>query len=88
MVANAFSCDNCGNLIRGNDIRIELKGYSVYENQELTKMPKGYEIGWTEQFCSFNCLSEWAKGQQKLLDDYIRISEKIYGDKPNSESGR
>ena len=43
-------------------------------------MPKGFSIGKPEDFCSFDCLSEWAQEQQKLLDEYMEISEKHYGE--------
>lgn len=50
------------------------------QNRESENMPKGFSIGKPEDFCSFTCLSEWALAQQKLLDEYIEIAEKHYGE--------
>lgn len=72
-MAKAFSCDNCGKLITDKDIRIVLNGYEIMQNRENGEMPKGYDIGKPEEFCSFNCLSEWALNEQKMLDDYLKL---------------
>ena len=57
-MAKAYSCDECSTLITDKDIRIELKGYEVFQNRENRKMPKGYAIGKQEEFCSFTCLAK------------------------------
>ena len=79
-MAKAHCCDQCGKLIKDSDIRITLDGFSVLQNEENNDMPKGFSIGEPEDFCSFTCLSEWALDQQKLLDEYIEIAEKHYGE--------
>ena len=79
-MAKAHCCDKCGKLIKDSDIRITIDGFSVLQNRDNKKMPKGFSIGKPEDFCSFDCLSEWAQEQQKLLDEYMEISEKHYGE--------
>ena len=79
-MAKAHCCDQCGRLIKDSDVRITLDGFSVLQNRDNKKMPKGFSIGKPEDFCSFDCLSEWAREQQKLLDEYMEISEKHYGE--------
>lgn len=79
-MAKAHCCDQCGKLIKDSDIRITLDGFSVFQNRGNERMPKGFSVSRPEDFCSFSCLSEWALEQQKLLDEYIEISEKCYGE--------
>lgn len=79
-MAKAHCCDQCGKLIKDSDIRITLDGFSVFQNRGNKRMPKGFSVSRPEDFCSFSCLSEWALEQQKLLDEYIEISEKCYGE--------
>ena len=79
-MAKAHCCDQCGKLIKDSDIRITLTGFSVMQNIENNDMPKGFSIGKPEDFCSFLCLSEWALEQQKLIDEYLKIAEKHYGE--------
>ena len=79
-MAKAHCCDQCGKLIKDRDIRIILGGFSVLQNRENNDMPKGFSIGDPEDFCSFTCLSEWALEQQKLLDEYIEIAARHYGE--------
>mgnify|MGYP003302310371 CR=1 FL=1 len=68
-MADAKICDNCKKVIE--DIRITIKGYKVETKEKL-----GYEVNRIEDFCSFNCLSEYAIEEQKLLDEIIqRIEE-------------
>lgn len=69
-------CDSCGKLIKDENIRIVLNGFSVLQNEKNCEMPKGFSIKKPEEFCSFNCLSVWAEKNQKMLDDYMRILEK------------
>ena len=86
-MAKAHCCDQCGKLIKDSDIRITLDGFSVFQNRGNERMPKGFSVSRPEDFCSFSCLSEWALEQQKLLDDYIEISEKCYGEGLNDGKG-
>lgn len=79
-MAKAHCCDQCGKLIKDSDIRITLDGFSVLQNRESENIPKGFRIWQSEDFCSFTCLSKWALEQQKLLDEYIEIAEKHYGE--------
>ena len=79
-MSKAHCCDHCGKLIKDSDIRITLDGFSVLQNRESENMPKGFSIGQSEDFCSFTCLSKWALEQQKLLDEYIEIAKKHYGE--------
>lgn len=68
-MANARICDNCKKVI--DDVSITLKGYKVETKEKL-----GYEIVNIEDFCSFNCLGEYAKKQQKMLEDTLKIIDK------------
>lgn len=86
-MAKAHCCDQCGKLIKDSDIRITLDGFSVFQNRGNERMPKGFSVSRPEDFCSFSCLSEWALEQQKLLDEYIEISEKCYGEGLNDGKG-
>lgn len=79
-MAKSYCCDQCRKLIKDSDIRIILDGFSVLQNRENGNMPKGFSIGKSEDFCSFRCLSEWALEQQKMLDEYLEIVEKHYGE--------
>lgn len=79
-MAKSHCCDQCGKLIKDSDIRITLDGFFVFQNRGNERMPKGFSVSRPEDFCSFSCLSEWALEQQKLLDEYIEISEKCYGE--------
>ena len=78
-MAKAYCCDQCGELIKDDDIRITIDGFSVLQNRENENMPKGFSVVNPKDFCSFVCLSEWIMEQQRLLDKYIEISEKRYG---------
>jgi hypothetical protein len=73
-MAKAYSCDNCGRLIAGSDIRIVLAGYQVLQNEEKP-ITKGYGIGKPEEFCSLKCLSAWALNEQEMLDDYLALTK-------------
>ena len=79
-MAKAYCCDQCGKLIKDRDIRITLEGFSVFQNRKNNDMPKGFLTGNPKDFCSFTCLFEWALEQQKLLDKYMEIAEKHYGE--------
>lgn len=68
-MANAKICDNCKKVIE--DIRIKIEGYKVETKEKL-----GYELKHIEDFCSFNCLSEYAKKQQELLDEALKVIER------------
>lgn len=85
-MAKAHCCDQCGNLIKDSDIRITLDGFSGLQNKKNKKMPKGFSIGKPEDFCSFSCLAEWALEQQKMIDEYLKIAEKHYGEVLNDET--
>ena len=73
-MANARICDNCKKVI--DDVSITLKGYKVETKEKL-----GYEIGHIEDFCSFNCLKEYAEKQQKLLEESLKVIEKYKEEK-------
>lgn len=75
-MANVCQCDNCKKIIEENDIKINLIGYNVTQNLKSSKMPKGYEIKIPQDFCSFNCLSEWALKEQETLDEYKELAKK------------
>jgi len=75
-MAKAYMCDCCKKLISENDLRITLSGYTVHHNEENAQMPKGYLLGFPEEFCSFMCLANWADEQQKLLNDYKALCAK------------
>ena len=68
-MANARICDNCKEVI--DDVSITLKGYKVETKEKL-----GFEIIHIEDFCSFNCLGEYAKKQQELLEESLKVIEK------------
>lgn len=72
-MAKAHCCDNCGKLIMDSNVRVVLTGYDVIHNEDKSNCPKGFMIRKPEDFCSFICLSEWAKKEQQLLDDYHTI---------------
>lgn len=72
-MAKAYMCDSCKKLIKGDDIRITLNGYTVHHNEDNAEMPKGYGLGFPEEFCSFTCLADWATEQQWLLEDYLEL---------------
>lgn len=61
---------------KDSNIRITLDGFSIIQNIENEKMPKGFTIQHPEDFCSFSCLSEWALEQQVFLDEYKGITQK------------
>ena len=67
-MADAKICDNCKKVIE--DIHIIMKGYKVETKEKL-----GYELSKTEDFCSFNCLSEFAIKEQKLVDEFLQKIE-------------
>ena len=69
-MANAKVCDNCGKVIDG--IHISIKGYKVEKIE--------YGIDGIEDFCSFNCLSEYAKKQQEILEDVLKLKNKKEGE--------
>ena len=79
-MAKVHCCDQCGKLVKNSDIRITLDGFSVLQNRNNNDMPKGFSIGKPNDFCSFTCLSGWALEQQKMLDKYLEIAEKYYGE--------
>ena len=79
-MAKAFVCDCCKKTMTGNDIRISLSGYKVSHNLQNNKMGKGYSIGFPEDFCSFDCLAKWANKQQLILNGYMEIVAKRYGE--------
>ena len=83
-MAKAYMCDCCKKLIAPNDLRINLAGYTVHHNEENNDIPKGYGIGIPEEFCSFKCLANWADEQEKLLTDYIALTERRFGGKENA----
>ena len=62
-------CDNCEKRI--DDFLIELQGYKVENKENL-----GYAIKRKQEFCSFNCLSEYAKKEQKLFEEAKKCIEK------------
>lgn len=78
-MAMVCQCNNCKKIIEKDDIKINLLGYKVSHNSSSKKLPMGYGIEIPEDFCSFNCLSEWAKEQQKLLDDYMELAKEKGG---------
>lgn len=67
-MADAKICDNCKKVIE--DVHITIKGYKVETKEKL-----GYEIGRIEDFCSFNCLGEFAFKEQKLVDEVLQKVE-------------
>lgn len=71
------SCDQCGRVIKDTDIRVSIDGFSVIHNINNPKMPKGFSLQKPEDFCSFQCLANWALDTQKLLDQYKEIAKKI-----------
>lgn len=75
-MSNVHICDYCGKVIKREDVRIAINGYRVFQNENIRKLQQGYEIKQPEDFCSFNCVSLWAKNEQKILDEYIEIAEK------------
>lgn len=83
-MAKAHCCDVCKKLIKDSDIRITLNGFTVFQNIESNKMPKGFTIVKPEDFCSFDCLSKWALQHQKILDEYQNIIKK-YCEEDNNE---
>lgn len=70
-------CDQCGKLIKDKDIRITINGFSVLQNQESNRFPKGFQVEKPEDFCSFQCLANWALEAQQMLDEYIKIASKF-----------
>lgn len=75
-MANACQCDNCKKIIGDDDIKIKLLGFEVSQNRKKRKLPAGYGIQHPEDFCSFECMAEWALNQQILLNDYKKLAEK------------
>lgn len=73
----------CKKLIKDSDIRITLNGYTVYQNAESNKIPKGFTVVKPEDFCSFDCLSTWALQNKKILDEYKNVTKKYYGEDNN-----
>jgi len=78
-MAKAYMCDSCKKLIKEDDVRITLNGYTVHHNESNTEMPKGYGFGYPEEFCSFACLVDWATEQQWLLEEYLELAKKYEG---------
>lgn len=72
-MANVCQCDNCKKIIGEDEIKIKLTGYEVSQNRRKRKIPMGYSVGFPQDFCSFDCLAEWAMNEQKMLDDYIEL---------------
>ena len=64
-------CDICGKPIRlkKGDVLITLRGYSVTRCGNYT----GYGLESINEICSFNCLSEYAKKQQKMFDSLMPL---------------
>ena len=62
-------CDICGKPIsyKKGDYLITLSGYEVYRYG----IYKGYGLESIKEICSFNCLSAYAKKQQKLFDSLM-----------------
>ena len=79
-MAKAHCCDNCGKLLKDSDIRITIDGFSVVQNMETIKMPKGFSIKHPQDLCSFHCVIDWARQNQILLDDYKRMVENKYNE--------
>ena len=52
-MAKAYCCDQCGELIKDDDIRITIDGFSVLQNRENENMPKGFSVVNPKDFCSF-----------------------------------
>lgn len=73
-MANARICDNCKKVIE--DVSITIEGYKVKTKEKL-----GYELKQIEDFCSFNCLSEYAKKQQTILDEALKVIERYVVEK-------
>lgn len=69
-MSKVYICDQCKNKIADEDIRITLIGYDVIQNREKVEYPQGYRVMVPRDFCSFNCVSNWAAEQQNLLDNY------------------
>lgn len=84
-MSKAHCCDFCGKLIKDEDVRISVTGFSVIQNAANSKMPKGFSVAEPEDFCSFICLSGWAIENQKILDDYLEISKKPEEESKNGE---
>ena len=76
-MANVCQCDNCKKIIGEDEIKINLIGYEVSQNRRKRKMPMGYSVGIPQDFCSFDCLAEWAMNEQKMLDGYIVLANKM-----------
>lgn len=76
-MAKVCQCDNCKKIIGEDEIKINLIGYEVTQNRRKRKIPMGYSVGIQQDFCSFDCLAEWALNEQKILDDYIELANKI-----------
>ena len=64
-MADAKICDNCKKIIE--DVHITIKGYKVETKEKL-----GCELSKIEDFCSFNCLGEFAIKEQKLVDEAVQ----------------
>ena len=79
-MAKVHCCDQCGQLIKDSDIRITIDGFAVLQNRENNDMPKGFAVKQPEDFCSFDCLAEWALEQKRVLEKYREICGLDYGE--------
>lgn len=78
-MADAKICDNCKKVI--DDVSIVIKGYKVTTKEKL-----GYEIEHIEDFCSFNCLRDYAEKQQDLLEESLKVIKEYKEERERSEN--